>query len=358
MNPTLSALYQWGIQNTPEDPSKRTVPRQMTAEDRAWLDELMVDEFQVMKDSVTALRNESSTLEDLHTTLETLHDLLESIDNANNFHKIEGAFDAMHMMLAHECSECRAQAASCLAVSAQNNPAFQQELLARGFLPPLVGLLCNEGGAIQARTSALSAISAAVDHNSEALAIFLDQGGARGLSNLITNAHPRAPTKALFVVSKLLRYVTQEHPDTAPAPFPCDDKGRVHVDVKTGEQDGQSSVPYAGLVGRLADAFAESLVAPLHEMLSRPTPRPEEEEARELLINILETAQLMAQIPTLRAALLEHGFASLADTHLESVVATIRAHNNEDRPDDAPLPGIRLAIAAKKLLKAITDEDK
>jgi len=188
----------------------------MDPERRRWLEEaisgMSVDVVKQLAEAIRILGGPASfdagadedELEEIEMAFEAVEDWCGNIDMANNFHKIQG-FEVLNKILRESPHpSVRANAANAVAEMAQNNPYCQENFLADGFLPLLLGLM-EKDRAERVRLKSLYAISSIVRDYPPGIKAFLDKNGADGLLRTIQDSDnsPRLRTKACFFVASV-----------------------------------------------------------------------------------------------------------------------------------------------------------
>lgn len=127
MNPSfLQALYKWSVENSDSQIFKNLPPEKiMSPERRAWLEEafdaLIKDGYTLMKDMLSFIEDPTTNDTDRITAIRNLEELLENIDNASNFHKLNG-WDIMVKYSKSRNIPLAAAAISCIGAGLQNHP--------------------------------------------------------------------------------------------------------------------------------------------------------------------------------------------------------------------------------------------
>lgn len=195
-------------------PSSAPVPEPTSVQqmDPKWMDIVLGQSDVVrMKEARDVLLNPSATKEELEEALDNLLFLIESIDNANDLHTI-GGLKPVISCLKSPHSSVRMGAAWVLATAAQNNAKVQGQITEQDGLALLLEVLNNDKSS-EVRSKALSALSAILGHNPDAVHKFDALKGFQSLLNCVTDANAGDLVfhkKVAFITRQLMVYENME----------------------------------------------------------------------------------------------------------------------------------------------------
>ncbi|KAH6715257.1 nucleotide exchange factor Fes1-domain-containing protein [Leptodontidium sp. 2 PMI_412] len=167
MDPNLSSLLKWSVENTssatpPTDTDSTSTPSRPINPDA--LNALFggPSDADLLKMSMSAIlsTDPSITLSDKLIAFDNFEQLIENLDNANNLEPLS-LWTPLLSCLKHEESEIRKMAAWCVGTAVQNNEKSQERLLAMNGIPALVELARGEDQEESVRRKAVYALSSA-----------------------------------------------------------------------------------------------------------------------------------------------------------------------------------------------------
>jgi len=215
-NPMYKAILKWSLSQT--DGTRTSEATEMDQEKREFLDKVMSsmveDESKTMKELVATLSDPEDTLEQVkakESALEELIDRSDRIDYAVALHSFgNGLFPTIDLIASSKHGSIRSLAAELVALCVKDNPPCQAWAFERNALNVLLGLHSGRTGNTDdavgetERVKALSAISALIQHNDDAVKAFLWAGG---LDNMKQDLHmqvgQRLRARACFVLQWL-----------------------------------------------------------------------------------------------------------------------------------------------------------
>jgi hsp70-interacting protein len=163
MNPHLSELLKWGVENsaTTNDPSAPT-PTSTNGLNPEVIAALFggPSDADLMKESMAAILSTDPevTLDDKLIAFDNFEQLIENLDNANNLGPL-ALWSPLLSCLAHEEDQIRKMAAWSIGTAVQNNEKSQERLLALGAIPRLVELATSKDENKEVRRKAVYALS-------------------------------------------------------------------------------------------------------------------------------------------------------------------------------------------------------
>jgi hypothetical protein len=145
MNPQLSTLLKWSIENTPTDTTNPPPPTPRPI-DTTLLRTLFSgpSDAELMRASLAAATDPTTPLATKLTALDNLEQLIEALDNANQLAPL-GLWAPLAELLGARAAAVRRIAAWCVGTAVQNNRATQEAALAAGIVAPLLRLVRGEG---------------------------------------------------------------------------------------------------------------------------------------------------------------------------------------------------------------------
>jgi len=179
----------------------------------------MQDVRNVLEGYIDVLRNMNAPVEDVLSALDELGDLLSDVDMARDFHDSFGGWQPLlRRMGDDQPDELRAAATLVVGTTMQNQREFQMyaaesagsvELSSlqhnETVVASLITMLRDEAGLVRRR--AMFALSAAVRHNAENQAIFIELDGAATVFSALRSTCD-GDTRDTNLISKLAAFIT------------------------------------------------------------------------------------------------------------------------------------------------------
>ncbi|KAF2432152.1 Hsp70 nucleotide exchange factor FES1 [Tothia fuscella] len=174
MNPNLSSLLKWSIENTDASQADPTAPKSTTQLNQEMLAALMggPSDADRMNDAMSAILSPEVDLENKMIAFDNFEQLVENIDNANNLEVLK-LWMPLVGLLGSEEADLRMMAAWCVGTAVQNNVKAQERLHALGAIPTLVKMAVEDSDAT-ARKKAIYALSSAVRNYQPSIDVAVD----------------------------------------------------------------------------------------------------------------------------------------------------------------------------------------
>lgn len=165
MDPGLSSLLKWSVENSSTGPQDSTATQQSAQPlDAAALNSLLggPSDADLMRASMAAIvsSDEDVPLDDKLVAFDNFEQLIENLDNANNMAPL-GLWTPLLGCLGHVSPEMRTMAAWCIGTAVQNNQPSQERLMAMNGIPPLARLVVDTQQEKKVRRKAAYALSSA-----------------------------------------------------------------------------------------------------------------------------------------------------------------------------------------------------